>query len=478
MAKQEEIIWMDATELAERIRSKQVSPVEVLQAHLDRIEAVNPKVNAIVTMVDGAMEKARAAERAVMAGKRLGPLHGVPITIKDCLNTAGVRTTYGSLLFKDFVPKTDATVVARLKRVGAIFFAKTNTPEFTLDAETSNRVFGRTVNPWDFARSPSGSSGGEAAALACGMTPLGMGSDVGGSIRVPATYCGIVGLKATHGRIPLTGFWPEILMRYMFVGPMTRTVRDNALALSIVAGADGADPYAVPLKAPLRQAQGRPWVPDLDKLPKLRIGWSPEDGYAPVAKVVQRVVAKAAAALADAGCQVEQVSLPWLRKRDYLKEAFDNYAGEAIVELEPIIKGRESDLAPNIARFLSRSKPDFDQFVRSLTGLEELKRDTAAFFQKYDVLLGPSATIVPPLHDAPEHNVDGRIAPRFHGSKNTAPWNVTGSPALSVPFGWTPDGRLPIGVELIGRHFEETTLLLAGAALERAAEGRGRRPPV
>lgn len=224
----EEICYADASKLARRIRDHEISPVEVLNAHLERIEAVNPKINAIVTMVDDSAEKARAAEAAVMRGDELGPLHGVPFTIKDCVDTAGVRTTRGSRLFQDYIPDADAPVVTRLKEAGGVFMAKTNMPEFALWGETDNLVFGRTVNPWNPKRTAGGSSGGEAAAIVSGLSPMGIGSDVGGSIRGPAHYCGIVGLKATHGRIPLTGHWPETLLRALHVGPMARTVRDSA----------------------------------------------------------------------------------------------------------------------------------------------------------------------------------------------------------------------------------------------------------
>lgn len=465
-----DLVWLSASELARGIRAKRFSPVEVVETHLRRIEAVNPKLNAIVTMVDGALDKARGAERAVMAGKRLGPLHGVPSTIKDCFNTAGVRTTGGSRLFKGNVPKADATVVARLKRTGGVFIAKTNLPEFAMDAETSNVLFGRTVNPWNKDRSPNGSSGGEAAAIASGMSPLGMGSDLAGSIRAPAAYCGILGFKATHGRIPLTGHWPEVLLRYMHVGPMARTAEDIALALGILAGPDGVDPYAVPMRVPKALDLGKP-------LPRLRIGFSPEDGYAPVAREFQAAVGKAASALAAEDCDVEQADMTWLKKHDYQAALFDIIASEVGHSARPMVAGREADLAPNMARFLAWTTPGFQDYLRAVAAFEELRNDTVAFFRDYDVLLGPTSPVLPHPHDEPEHLVDGAKVPRYHVSKNTAPWDVTGSPALSVPFGWSAGG-LPIGVQVIGRHFEEATLLRVAAALAHHADRPNRRPPL
>ena len=254
----ESIYYNDATALAKLVRDGELSPVEVVRAHLQRIEDVNGRLNAIVTLDDRAEDRAREAEAAAATGERMGPLHGVPLTVKDCVDTAGLRTTRGSRLFSDHVPTADAPVVQRLTDAGAIVIGKTNMPEFALWWETDNVVFGRTENPWLDGRTPGGSSGGEAAAIASGMSPLGIGSDVGGSIREPANYCGIVGLKATHGRVPLTAHWPDVLLRFMHVGPMARTVRDAALALSIIAGPDGADTYAVPIPAPGAEALDGP----------------------------------------------------------------------------------------------------------------------------------------------------------------------------------------------------------------------------
>jgi aspartyl-tRNA(Asn)/glutamyl-tRNA(Gln) amidotransferase subunit A len=254
-----DIIYSDATKLAELIRTREVSPVEVVQVHLDRIEVVNPKINAIVTVADGALEAAKAAEAAVVAGDELGPLHGVPITAKDSIDTAGVLTQRGSPIFKGRIPDTDAASVARLKSAGAILLAKTNLPEFSYSTETDNLLTGRANNPWNLDRTPGGSSGGESAAIAAGMSPLGLGSDLAISIRGPAALTGIVGLKATHGRIPTTGLWPRVPRRFWHVGPMACSVRDIALAYSLLAGPDGADGFAT---SPLRFDAGMGASPD------------------------------------------------------------------------------------------------------------------------------------------------------------------------------------------------------------------------
>ena len=253
----EDIIYADAVELARRIRDRELSPVEVVQAHLDRIEAANPRLNALIAYPEGVLERAREAEAAVIRGENRGPLHGVPFTVKDCVDTEGVRTTRGSKLFEDYVPAADATVVKRLKDAGGIFIAKSNMPEFALWWETDNLVYGRTENPWMIGRTPGGSSGGEASAIASGMSPLGIGSDVGGSIREPANYCGIVGLKATHGRIPLNralARGPPALHARGAAGPFGKGRR-------LGSEPHGGPRWTGPLRCP--RSRARPFGPDV-----------------------------------------------------------------------------------------------------------------------------------------------------------------------------------------------------------------------
>ncbi len=230
----EDICYASMVELAARIRTKAASPVEVVNAHLERIEAINPTLNAIVIFAEHAREQAQAAEDAVMRGDKLGPLHGVPYTLKDCIETAGFLCTQGSKLFQNYVSSRDATVASRLQEAGGILLGKTNMPEFALWWETDNVLFGRTNNPWNVGRTTGGSSGGEAAAIAAGLSPLGLGTDLGGSIREPAAFCGIVGLKPTLGRVPYSGIQPQTLVRAFHVGPMARTVQDAAVALSVL----------------------------------------------------------------------------------------------------------------------------------------------------------------------------------------------------------------------------------------------------
>ena len=466
----DETCYADAVELARRIRAREQSPVEVLDLHLQRIEAVNPKINAVVTLVDGAAEQASEAEAALMRGDDLGPLHGVPFTIKDCIDTAGVRTTRGSRLFEDHVPSLDATVVARLREAGGVLMAKTNLPEFAFWWETDNEVFGRTLNPWNVDRTAGGSSGGEAAALAAGLTPLGIGSDVGGSIRAPATHCGVVGLKATHGRVPLTGHWPEVLLRAMHVGPMARSVRDIALAMEVIAGPDGICQYASPV--PLER-----WLEAETPPAGLRVGWYAGGGFGPVDGQVTGTVARAAAALGEAGCIVEEVPLPALEERDTQAISAAVYGAEAGHYLQPMVAGRQADLSPNIQRRLAAPVPSLEEYLDAREGWEEVRREMAGYFSRYDLLLCPCAPVPAHPHGVTELVVEGERVPARNALKATIPWDLTGSPAISVPFGWSAEGT-PIGVQLVGRHYDEASVLAAAVALERVSGASVRRPPL
>ena len=466
----EAICYAAATDLAERIRSKTLSPVEVVTAHLERIEAVNPKLNAIVTMADGVMERAREAEAAIMRGDVWGPLHGVPFTIKDVLDTRALRTTRGSRLFEDFVPETDATAVARLKAAGGILIGKTNTPEFAFWWETGNLVFGRTENPWKRGRTSGGSSGGEASAIAAGLSPLGVGSDLGGSIREPAAFCGIVGLKPTHGRVPLTGHWPDVLARYFHVGPLARSVRDVATALSVLSGPDGADPYALPMPPPTLDGLDAP-------LPKLRVGWCAEGPFAPVDTEVQETVADAASSLEGLGCRVRPVSLAGWERWPAQEISTATFAAEVGFYVKSRAAGREDLLTPVVRRRLAAPSLSLDEYLEASDKVELLRREVARYFTEYDLLLCPTTPVAAPPHDSDELEIGGRKVPGRNAIRATVPFDFTGSPAISVPFGSSADG-LPIGVQLVGRHLGEATLLRAAHALESEVGAVYRRPPV
>ena len=466
----DDIYYGDASALAGLIRGKSISPVDVVEAHLGRIEEVNPGLNALVTMADGALDEARGAEAAIMRGESWGPLHGVPFTIKDCIDTAGIRTTRGSLLFKDRTPDQDATVVTRLKEAGGILLGKTNMPEFALWWETGNRVFGRTENPWLNGRTPGGSSGGEAAAIAAGLSPLGVGSDVGGSIRQPANYCGIVGLKPTHGRIPLTGHWPDTLLRFMHVGPMARTVDDVALALTILSGPDGVDPAAPPVPVPE--------LADFDgPAGALRVGWCADGPFAPVEAGVRETVARAATALEELGCRVEQVSLRFMEDLDPQEISATIYAAEGGYYLEPIIAGRHDELAESMRRRLDQPGPSLTEYLDARARCDRLRVEFTRFFLDHEVLLCPTGPVTARPHDSYELVIAEEKVPGRNALRCTIPFDLTGSPAISIPFGWSHEG-LPIGVQLVCRHFDEPTLLRTARALEGLTDAGPRRPPV
>jgi aspartyl-tRNA(Asn)/glutamyl-tRNA(Gln) amidotransferase subunit A len=451
---------IDAAELASRIRRREISPVEALAEHRERIERLNPELNAIVTESPDVEERARDAERAVLRGDDLGPLHGVPFTVKDTFDTAGLRTTRGSLLFVNRIPEQDATVVARARSAGAILVGKTNTPEFALWWETANLVFGRTSNPHDTRRTSGGSSGGEAVAVATGMSSLGLASDLGGSIRLPAHFCGVVGFKPTHGRIPLTGHFPETLFRFTHAGPVVRTVRDAALALSVLEGPDGADWYATPLPVPASEA-------------KLRIGWTEEPALGPVDPEIATAVALAAEALADTGAEVTRAEPAGLAEVDANALTLALYGAESGAYFDRLVGERGDLLHPAIRKRLESAVVALDEYVAAEAAVERLRRDLVSFFRHYDVLLCPTSPVIAPRHEADEIEIGGLRYPPRAMMRATIPFNLTGSPALTVPFARSAEG-LPVGVQLVGRRFEDETVLRAGLILEARSELRAR----
>ena len=464
-----ELFFSYGFELAERIRAKEVSPVEVMRAHLDRIQSINPALNAIVTINDAALDQAREAERMVMRGEPLGSLHGVPFSVKDVFDTDGIASTRGSILYADRVPAADATAVQRLKSAGAIVIGKTNCPEFALSPETVNDLFGRTSNPWNLDRTSGGSSGGEAAAVSAGLSPLGIGTDLGGSNRLPSHYCNVVGFKPTHGLIPLTGSWPEIMSRRMHVGPIARSVRDIALSLTVLSGPDSRDPYAT-----ARGIDDLPWFGA--PLPPLRVGLMTNSPFDPVMGEIEDVTRQAAAALESQGCIIDEATFDW-RGRLPIDFTFDMLIVEANHYFKPFVEGRESDLSDSIAGLLGLPIPSTSEYLTAMDKHESVSRDVTAFFGDHDILLCPTSPVTAPPHDSAELDVSGRTASASHAASITATFGMTGHPAVSVPFGMSSDG-LPIGVQLSASPLHDRLLLHIASALEAISETRLMRPPV
>ena len=467
----DDLCFLNAVELARLVRERAISPVELIDAHLARIEALNPKINAATEILTAsARETAKAAEQAVLRGDPLAPLHGVPFSTKDAIALAGVPSARGSKLLVGQAPDRDATVVARMKQAGAIPLIKTNIPEFSLWWETDNLVHGRTNNPWDLDRTPGGSSGGESAAIAAGMSPLGLGSDVGISVRGPAMFTGIVALKPTHGRIPLTGHWPQALARWWHIGPMARSIADVSAAFDLLSGPDGEDGYAI-------HAPG----PRLSDVPPshrpLRVGWMAERGFGLMDDEVVATVARAAETLAKEGHVIEPVRLAILEQTDWTEPAITLWSTQTPPYLAPVVEGRLNELSPVGARQMGRIRPSADQYAAAESDVERLRSAFAGYFRRYDALLCPVIPFPAPKHGEKAYSVKGQEIPTTQIMRATVPFNLTGLPALSVPFGFNGDG-MPLGVQLVTKWLDEATALTLGLALERANSSRLLRPPI
>ncbi len=463
-----EICFMSALDLAGAIRDKRLSPVEVMKAFVRRIEQVNPQVNAYCTLLsEAALRQAKEAEDAVMRKEKLGRLHGVPVSIKDLIFTKGVRTTGGSKIYAHFVPEQDATVVERLKAAGAIVLGKTNTSEFGWVGVTDNRLFGPTRNPWNLAMHAGGSSGGAAASVAAGMGPLAIGSDGGGSIRVPASFCGVFGFKASFGRVPqYPGFpgWENL----SHTGPITRTVRDAALAMEIIGGKDDRDRHSLP-------DTGLSYLPSLTgDLKGIRIAYSPDLGYAAVDPRVKSVTDRAAMVFESLGAAVE-LAYPGTKSPE---SPFSLVVGSMLAAtLQDKMVEWESEMDPGLVRFVRLSENRLaTEYVRASLELSDYWSAVRPFFGKYDLLLTPTAAVPPfEVGRTSVREIDGVRVSAIGWMPFTYPFNITGQPAASVSCGWTDDG-LPVGLQVVGRRFDDVTVLKAAAAFEEAQPWTDKRP--
>jgi amidase len=463
----DEICDLTAVDLAARIRRKQLSAREVMEAHLARIARVNPKINAIVTLVaDRAMDDARKADEHQARGGTLGALHGLPVAHKDLINTAGIRTTFGSPLYRDNVPTTDAILVKRVRDAGAITLGKTNTPEFGAGSNTFNPVFGATVNPYDLRKTVGGSSGGAAAALRCGMVPIASGSDMGGSLRNPAAFTGVVGLRPSPGRVPDDdGSWSPLSTQ----GPMARTVADVALFLSAMTGNYAPDPLALDddpaiFRAPLERS-----------LKGARVAWFQSMGGIPFEPEIRRVVDANRKVFAELGCVISDAepdftgvdeAFPTLRHLSY-SSLYGEKAREHPTMVKDTIKWEiaqaERNTGADVARALARQASLYLQMAR--------------FFEKYDFFVAP-VTQVEPFDVTTEYptSVAGVAMPTYIDWMRSC-WYITltACPAISVPAGFTASG-LPVGIQIVGPHRGDLRVLQMAHAFEQATNFGARRP--
>ncbi len=466
-----EIPYLPALELRARYRRRELSPVEVVATILERVDALQPRLNAFVTVTrDRAIEQARAAERAYRDGSA-GPLAGIPLSIKDLTPTRGIRTTMGSLLHRDWVPDFDAPVVERLFAAGAVLLGKTNTPEFGWKGETSNRVSGTTHNPWRRGRTPGGSSGGAAAAVAAGLGPA-QGSDGAGSIRIPSCFSGIFGFKPSFGLVPQYPVSAVELLSH--IGPMSRTVRDAALMLSVMAGADSRDPHSWSQPhdylEPLQGAPERPTQP-------LRVAWSPKPGTAVVDPEVARLTAAAARRFGELGYQVEEASPDMTDPWELINVMW--CVGEAGVHGDryPAVRDR---LDPGLAAIIDTAHTyralDVAAALRARLDYYHRMR---AFMEGYELLLTPTMPLpaFPAGLDKPARIGATALDGGLSWTPFTYPFNLTGQPAATVPCGFTGDG-LPVGLQIVGRRHADGTVLAAAAAFEAANPWAHHHPPL
>jgi len=460
----DDLIYASASELAQAILAKRVSSEEVVKAHLKRIHDVNPRLNAVVCLgEEQALKQAQAADQALARGAIKGPLHGVPMTVKDSFETAGVVSTSGTRGRVDYVPTEDATAVARLRAAGAILMGKTNLPEFTWWGETDNLVYGRSNNPYDVSRTPGGSSGGAAAILAAGGSPLELGSDTYGSIRQPSHFCGTAGIKPTSGRVPRTGLFPPATGPVDWieqVGPMARTVDDLVLTLPILSGVDGRDPDIISM--PLGD-------PRTVRLKGLRTAFFTDNGVVAAEAQVVETVEKTVRFLEDSGLTVEE-GRPSCFTRVYdLLAGLWGADGDATPRAMLKLAGTSlEDVSPSLRIVMSFPPISTADFFALYAEAVRFRQESLAFMQKYDVIVSPPCACVAPTH--------GKIAEINNILSYTMIFNLLGWPAVVVRAGTSSEG-LPIGVQVAARAWREDVALAVAKHIESGMCGF-RRPPL
>ncbi|MGB5329906.1 MAG: amidase [Gammaproteobacteria bacterium] len=461
-----EAIYWSASRIAAEIRAGNLTSREIVDACLERIERVNPKINAVVQLVtERARKEADELDRLAVSGRFMGPLHGVPITIKDSLDSEGIVSTGGTMGRKDFIPRQDAPVVARLRDAGAVLLGKTNTPELTLSGETNNLIYGRTLNPYDLERSPGGSSGGSAAIIACGGAALELGSDTGGSIREPAHLCGITGIKPTSGCTPRSGhivpYGGGVMDSLTQIGPMARYVEDLVLALPIICGPDGRDPAVVPVTI------GNPAEVDLSKL---RIAWYADNGILAAADDIQRVVAETARQLQAQRFNIEQKLLPGMRELVDLSTGLRESANAGLI-IRLLQRYGTQQPGPDLAGYLTddgiASANSLDPAL--MEAIDEARSRALGFFADYDAILCPPAHSLARPHQASHGD-------SFDDWSYVTIHNLLGWPGLSVRAGTSAEG-LPVGVQVVAAPWREDIALALGLKIETLMGGY-QKPPL
>ena len=460
MSATDDLLFSSATSIARSIQSKEMSAVEIVEAHLRRIDEVNPKLNAVVQLAsERAMDEARAADAALARGESLGPLHGVPITIKDSHDTEGIVSTGGTLGRKDFVPEADATAVARMRAAGAIVLGKTNTPELTLSFETDNLVYGQTNNPYDVSRTPGGSSGGAGAIIAAGGSAMDLGTDTGGSIRVPSAFCGLAGLKPTSGRVPRTGHivpWGlGGLDSLTTIGPMARFVEDLWLAFPIIAGPDGIDPFIHPV--PFGD-------PASVNIAGLRVAFFTDNGTVSPTAEVEASVRSAAAAIADSGAEVVE-DLPAAITENIDANITSILTADGGAGVRRLVdKAGTEQVHPRLNRFLQAEPISTAEYTALLEHMDAFRSQMLSFMENYDAILSP----VRPWPALPHG--ESLTAESSPSNFYTSVFNTTGWPGSVVRVGTSSEG-LPISVQVMCRPWREDVAVALATVLEDSLGG-------
>ena len=455
-----DLVSHSAVELLALLASRKISPLELAEEHIRQIQQLNPRLNALVDFdADRVRAQAAALDRP---GVQQGPLHGLPMTVKASISVAGHRCETGSLLNRGHIPSEDAIIVARMRQAGAVVLGTTNCPEFLMAYETDNRLYGPTSNPWDLTRTAGGSSGGEAAAIAAGLSAGGFGSDGGGSVREPAHFTGICALKPTPGRIPADGHLPPCVGPFSLlgaVGPMARTIADVSLLFRVLSGQADADPIGAPV--PLRHHS-------IDDLQRIRIGFFEDDGHIPVTPETRQAVRETVRSLRRQGFHVEPFRPRALEQARQLWWQF--FVRSGAMMLDPIIAGHEALLSPTFQDFLSiaHAEPPLsgDQLLAAWTECDVVRGKLLEEMRQFPVLISPVCSIPAFRHGERAWSVDGQQVAYLDAMRYTQWVNLLGAPAAVVPVGWSTEG-LPIGVQVAGRPYQDEVVLGIAAAIER-----------